>query len=481
MTPDAAPSLPLYQRLADELSTLIRRGQLAPGERLPSVRRMATQRRVSVSTALQTLRTLECSGLVEARPQSGYFVRPRARRFEEPLTSGPPAEAGFVGISGMVARVRAAALDPAIVPLGTASPGAELFPAHRLQQIAASVVRRKPALLTTYGFAPGHPAFRHQLSRRYLEWGVGIAENEFVVTHGCTEAVALALRAVAAPGDTIALESPTYYGTLQAIETMGLKIIEIPTHPREGISLEALDVAIRHHDLKAVVLMANVSNPLGSIMPDERKRTLVSTLEARGIPVIEDDIYGDLHFEPPRPLPLKAFERNGGVMLCSSFSKSLAPGLRVGWIAPGRYLAKIELLKFVNTLTTPEVLQIVLAEFLAQGGYDHHLRKVRRLFANQVRQVTDAIASHFPEGTRVTRPLGGFVVWVELPGRIDTMQLYDAALHQGFSFAPGRLFSASDRYRNCLRLSCGHSWSERTEQAIVRLGQLVREGAGTAS
>ena len=475
MTIDAARSPPIYQRLADELSALIRRGQLASGERLPSVRRMAAQRRISVSTALQTLRTLEYAGLVEARPQSGYFVRPRPRHVEEPSTSGPPAEAGFVGISGMVARVRATALEPSIVGLGTATPAPELFPARRLQRIAASVLRRNPTQLTTYRFDPGNAAFRHQLSRRYLEWGVGIADHEFVVTVGCTEAVALALRAVAAPGDTIALESPSYYGTLQTIETMGLKVIEIPTHPREGISLEALDVAIRHHDVKAVVLMANVSNPLGSIMPDERKRALVATLEARSIPIIEDDIYGDLHFEPPRPLPLKAFEKNGGVILCSSFSKSLAPGMRVGWSAPGRYLAKVELLKFVNTLTTPETPQLVLAEFLGQGGYDRHLRKVRRLFAGQVQRMSDAVAGCFPEGTRITRPLGGFVVWVELPGNVDTMQLYDAAVQQGFTFAPGRLFSAGDRYRNCLRLSCGHPWSERAAQAIARLGKLVRE------
>ena len=464
---------PLYQQLSEELSTLIQRGQLKTGERLPSVRRLAAQRQVSLSTALQALRTLENCGLVEARPQSGYFVRQRAPQLAEPMVSRPPRSAGYVGITGMVAKVREAAQDPKIVPLGTASPAPELFPAQRLQRLFSSVIRRRPLALTTYGFSSGNAAFRHELARRYLEWGVNLAERELVITHGCTEAVGLALRAVSAAGDTIALESPSFYGTLQTIESLKLKVIEIPTHPREGMSLEALEVVLRHHDIKAVVVMANVSNPLGSIMPTERKQKLVAMTETCGIPLIEDDIYGDLAFDQPRPLPLKAFEREGGVMLCSSFSKTLAPGLRIGWIAPGKHLAKIEILKFINTLTTPEVPQVALALYLAAGGYDHHLRKVKRAFAQQVRQMTDAVTASFPEGTRVTRPLGGFVVWAELPGDIDTMRLYDDAVAQGFSFAPGRIFSASERYRNCLRLSCGHPWSPEREQAIVKLGRLI--------
>ena len=463
----------LYQRLADELSELIERGQLKPGERLPSVRRLAIQRRVSLSTVLQTLQVLENNGLVEVRPQSGCYIRGRARRLDEPATSRPPRAPAYVGITGVVAKLREAAQTPGLIGLGTASPSPELFPAQRLQRLLSSVVRRKPALLTTYGFSSGNALFRHQLARRYLEWGVNLDEREFVITHGCTEAVGLALRAVTVAGDTIAIESPTFYGTLQTIESQRLKVIEIPTHPRDGMSLEALDVALRHHAIKAVVVMANASNPLGSTMADERKAQLVQMCESADVPVIEDDIYGDLHFGDVRPVPLKAFERNGGVMLCSSFSKSLAPGLRIGWIAPGRFLAQIEILKFVNTLTTPEAPQLALAAYLAEGGYDHHLRKVRRAFAQQVRQVTDAVTAFFPAGTRVTRPLGGFVIWVELPSALDTTSLYDRAIAEGFSFAPGRIFSASDRYRNCLRLSCGGAWSPEKESAIAKLGRMV--------
>ena len=465
---------PLYERLVQEFAALILEGKLGPGERLPSVRRLASQRRVSISTALQALRSLEDRDLIEAKPQAGYFVRRRASPLEEPTITRPPRVPHYVGIASMVAQVRQAALDPRIVPLGTASPAAELFPAGRLQRIASSVARRDAKVLTTYGFSSGTPALCHQIARRYLEWGVSLAESEFVITHGCTEAMGLALRAVTVAGDTIALESPSYYGTLQIIESLRLQVIEIPTHPREGISLEALDVVLRHHDIKALVVSANASNPLGATMSDARKKSLVETMEAASIALIEDDIYGDLHFGAARPLPLKAFERDGGVMLCSSFSKTLAPGLRIGWIAPGKHLTSVAQLKYVTTLTTPAFPQLVIAEFLAQGGYDRHLRVVRRAFADQVRQMTDAVTAHFPPGTKVTRPLGGFVVWVELPFDIDTMELYDAAVAQGFSFAPGRLFSSTDRYRNCMRLSCGHPWSPEREHAVVKLGQLIR-------
>lgn len=393
-----AAALPLYQQLAHEFAALIGAGELKPGERLPSVRRLAAQRRVSLSTALQTLRSLEDANLIEAKPQSGYFVRRRPAPLGEPATSKPPRVPRYVGVSGMVARVREAALNPRLVPLGTASPAAELFPAQRFQRLAAGVARRQPMVLTTYGFSSGNAAFCHQLARRYLDWGVRIDAGELVVTHGCTEAVGLALRAVAGEGDTIAIESPAYYGTLQTIESQRLKVVEIPTHPRDGISLEALDVIMRYHEIKAVVVSANASNPLGATMNDERKKTLVALTERRGIALIEDDIYGDLYFGSSRPRPLKAFEREGGVLLCSSFSKTLAPGLRIGWIAPGRHLARVAQLKYVSTLTTPEYPQLIVAEFLAQGGYDHHLRKIRRAFAQQVRLMTDTVTAHFSAG-----------------------------------------------------------------------------------
>jgi DNA-binding transcriptional MocR family regulator len=281
---------------------------------------------------------------------------------------------------------------------------------------------------------------------------------------------------VARPGDTIALESPTYFTLLQIIESLGLKALEIPTHPREGISIEALDLATQKPGaVRAVIVMPNFQNPLGGLMPDDAKARMVQLLEARSIPLIEDDIYGDIHFQEQRPRVAKAWDRSGNVLLCSSFTKTVSPGLRVGWIAPGKWYNEVVMLKFINSVATPELPQAAIAEFMATGGYDHHLRRLRAGFARQVLQTTSAIAEFFPKGTKVTRPAGGFVLWVEMPSKVDSLELFRRARDQRISIAPGPMFTTTKRYRNFIRIGCGHPWTARMEMALMRLGQLVAE------
>jgi hypothetical protein len=209
------------------------------------------------------------------------------------------------------------------------------------------------------------------------------------------EALNLCVRAVAKPGDTIALESPTYFGLLQILESMGVKALEIPTHPREGISLEALEFALDRSRIAAVIVMPNAQNPLGFTMSDENKKRLVKMLDKRSVPLIEDDVYGDLYYGDDRPLPAKAFDRTGNVMLCSSFTKTVAPGFRLGWVSPGRLHAQVQMAKFINSVGSPEVLQLVVADFLASGGYDRQLRYLRRVFRDQVSHVSTSSPSTF--------------------------------------------------------------------------------------
>jgi DNA-binding transcriptional MocR family regulator len=282
------------------------------------------------------------------------------------------------------------------------------------------------------------------------------------------------VRAVATPRDTIARDSPTYFGLLQILESMGVKAREIPTHPREGISLEALEFALDRSRIAAVIAMPNAQNPLGFTMSDDNKKRLVKLLDKRGVPLIEDDVYGDLHHGDERPLPAKAFDRSGNVMLCSSFTKTVAPGFRLGWVAPGRWHANVQMLKFINSVGSPELLQMAVAEFLASGGYDRQLRTLRRVFRDQVSHVSAAVSEHFPSGTRSTRPAGGFILWVELPEGCDSEELFRQAIRNNISLGPGVLFSATDRYRNCIRMGCAEPWSPRIEQAIAKLGGLAQ-------
>jgi DNA-binding transcriptional MocR family regulator len=464
----------LYENLAARMAEAIHAGALRAGDRLPSVRRLSTQHRVSIATAVQAYRHLENQRLIEARPKSGYFVLARPSRLGEPATSAPPAAARFVGVSQLVMEVLGAVLDPDVTPLGAACPGPELFPNDKLLRLANLEGRRKPHLLGSYPMSPGNDRLRAMIALRSLDSGCRLSPDEIVVTNGCIEALNLALRAVARPGDTIALESPTYFTLLQIIESLGMKALEIPTHPREGMSIEALDLATQKPGaVKAVIAMPNFQNPLGGLMPDDVKARLVQLLEARGIALIEDDIYGEIHFQEQRPRVAKAWDRSGNVLLCSSFTKTVSPGLRVGWIAPGKWYNEVAMLKFINSVASPELPQAAIAEFMANGGYDHHLRKLRAGFARQVEQTSHAIAEFFPKGTRITRPAGGFVLWLELPPKVDSLELFRRAREHRISIAPGPMFTTTKRYRNCIRIGCGHPWTSRIEMALMRLGQLA--------
>ena len=462
-----------YEQLAAELAGMIASGVLSQGDRLPSVRRLSTERRLSVSTVVQALRQLEERGLVEARPQSGFFVQ-RARAVRaEPMVRSTPEAPMPVDISQRLVRVLRAGAKTGVAPLAAALPAPELLPVAALQRLYAGVARRHPKLLEGGSHInTDEPALVRQLVRRSLAWGGPLPAEEFVITNSCTEALGLCLRAVTKPGDTVAVESPAYYLMLQLLETLGLKALEIPTDPRTGMSVEALDLATRNGGIAACLIVSNGSNPLGCVMPDDRKRQFSALTAARGVAVIEDDIYGDLHLGSERPWPIKAFDKVGNVMLCSSFSKSLSPALRIGFVAAGRHRAAIALQKTITSGGTNPITQHVLAEYLESGAYERHLRTLRRAYQQQVEAMRLAVSRHFPAATRITQPQGGYVLWVELPEGIDTARLYERAISENLAYVPGDLFSASGMYRNCLRLNCGNPHTPEIEDAVRRLGAI---------
>jgi DNA-binding transcriptional MocR family regulator len=464
------------ETVASDISSMISAGTLAAGARVPSVRRMSSQRRVSVSTVVQAYRLLEDRGLIEARPQSGYYVRAKERAMPEPAVSAPPRAPQLVGVHALVSRVLESARQPGMVPLGTALPHPDLVPTAKLRRILTDVARRMPETLSTYAFPPGREDLRRQIALRARDFGVRVDADEIVVTNGCVEAVNLCLRAVAKPGDVIALESPTYFGLLQVIESLGMKALEIPTHPRTGVSLEALELAIDRQKVKACLLMPTVSNPLGSTMSEAAKGRLVRMLAEKGVPLIEDAVYSALHFGDVQPRAAKAYDRTGNVLWCSSFTKTLAPGLRIGWVAPGRYYEQVQMLKFISSVGVSDLPQAAIAAFLESGGYDRLLRGLRKSYRAQVELVTNAVSRYFPSGTRVTRPTGGYVLWIEMPKEIDALALYERALVERISLSPGPMFSASKRYGHCLRLNCGIPWSPHTDGVLRRVGELAAAG-----
>jgi len=465
----------LYKQVALRISELIEHGTLRPGERVPSVRKCSQQQNVSISTVTQAYRLLEDRGVIEARPQSGYYVRPqRWSPPPEPEMSRTALRAVNVRVSDLILEVVKAGRDPNLVRLGATLPSPELFPIKELNRTMAAASRRAPIAAHAYEVPPGNRALRVQVARRAMEAGCTLAPDDIVTTVGVTEALNLCLRAVARPGDVIAIESPTFFNILQIIESLGMRVCEIPTYPREGICLDELEQRLRCCRIKACLFTLNYSNPLGSCMPDEKKKKLVQILSKRQIPLIEDDIYGNLTFDITRPKVAKAFDEEGWVMLCDSFTKTLSPGSRVGWVAPGRFKEQIEFLKFVNTSATASLPQMAIAEFLQNGGFDHHLRKIRRLYCAQMQQMSECICHHFPEGTRITRPSGGMSLWIELPPRVNALTVYRHAMAAGISIAPGQIFSAKQKFENFIRINCGNPWSDVIERAIQKLGEIIR-------
>jgi DNA-binding transcriptional MocR family regulator len=442
---------------------------------------------VSVNTVMEAYARLENSGKVEARPQSGYYVRSRMPEPGPGVAKDGADEdpvACCVSIEEGPMRIMRTLADPSVVPLGGGIPNSDLLPVDRLNRMLAGEARRFPIQSVSYTGPRGTDRLRIQIAKRSLSYGCAFSQEEIVVTSGCVEAVTLALQATCRPGDTVAIASPVYYTFLHSIQWMGLKVLEIPSTPKEGMSVDVLSYAIRNNPVHACIVISNFNNPLGSVMPDERKRELVALLAQHDIPLVEDDVYGDLAFGPDRPSAVKAYDEKGGVLYCSSFSKTLAPGYRVGWIAPGKHLRKVMQLKSLLNIATATPTQLAIAEFLTSGGYDHHLRAIRRVYGRQMEKVRGAVSRYFPAGTRVTRPEGGFVLWVEMPEGVDSMRLHEEARKKGIGIAPGSLFSTGGRYGNCLRLNAAF-WSERTEQALETLGglaeKLTLEKAGSPS
>jgi DNA-binding transcriptional MocR family regulator len=464
----------LYEQAADYIHNLIQQGTLKSGDRLPSVRNLRQQLSISTSTVLEAYRLLEDRGLISVRPQSGYYVRPTALHSDEPDVTAPPQQIYSVDTS-LAFRLMNAIQDPQILKLGAAIPSPDHLPLTPLNRLMNQVTRQQAARAHAYDVPPGCPELRYEIAKRMLTAGCSINPDHIVTTNGTFEAVYLSLRAVTRPGDTVAIESPTYYGLLEALEILHLNVLELPTHPQDGISISDFKQALEQQSITACILVSNFSNPLGGCMSDAKKKQLVDVLDAHEIPLIEDDVYGDLFFEGSRPKAIKAFDTKGLVLYCASFSKTISPGLRVGWAIAGQYQPQVERLKWVLNQTTAIAPQLTLAAFLANGGYDRHLRQLRRKYQTQVAQMTQSIGQYFPFGTKITRPKGGHVIWLELPPPFDALQLYEAALEKQISIAPGIIFSASRGYRNCFRLNCAFEWSETIEQAIQTLGQLAQQ------
>jgi len=465
----------LYQQIATALSAQISHGIFQPGEKIPSLRKVAHQHGVSLATAQAAYHLLEKRGIIESIPQSGYYVsRHVATAAHEPAMAKDLTLPTSVSVLTNITRIFQRCEQPGVINLAMASPAPEYLPRRQLQKVLGKLARERMDDIVVAQFPPGNEMLRREIAKSMAQGGCTVPYNGIVITHGCQEALTLSLSAVSERGDTIAVETPTFVGLLHVIETLGLKALEIPTHPQDGISLDALELALEQWQIKACALIPSFNNPLGSHMPTEKRQQLMALLVRHDVPLVEDDLFGDLAHNGHRTPACKSFDKDGRVLYCSSVSKSIAPGLRVGWVAPGRYLSKIESLKSSANYGDTAISQMAVAEMMASGGYNRHIRRIQREFSLQMQHVSSLINRHFPTGTTITRPHGGYILWVGLDPAINTLELHQAAIEQGIGIVPGSLFSASGRYSNHIRINCALPRDKRVEAAFKTLGRLIK-------
>ncbi len=468
-----------YVQLIDQIEAQIGSGHYRPGEKLPSIRRLHHQTGYSISTVYRAYIELENRGLVEARIKSGYYVRSSPHTvLATPTYRRHRPRPKKVALKTLAREIVRAMGDPRMIQLGGTLTAPSLLPTKSLCRIVKGMAASKmQPMLSTYADPGGCAALKSQIAKRLLTVPGLRTADDLLITNGCIEAVSLCLRAVAGPGDTVMVESPTYPWFLQVIEDLNMLALEVPTDPVSGIDLAAMAQALDASRVKACLLVPNFQNPLGYRMAREHKRKLVEMTARRGIAVIEDDIHGDLYFEGPRPTILNSFDRSGRVLCCSSFSKTLAPGLRIGWVLPGRYAAAVKRLKLDMNISSPALNQHALAVFLETEGYERHLRRLRQALKTQAAQLALAVTRYFPRGTKTSLPRGGLTLWVEFKSGVNGMDLFHYARRQGIAILPGSICSVTDRYRHCIRLSFGFPWSEKLETAVKKLGDFVAAGA----
>lgn len=462
----------LYQQVTELITHQIDLGTLRPGDRLPSLRHLSHSLNLSLPTVKQGYQELERQGLVESRPQSGFYVlgqqrNPMVRTVRRRICR--PAE---VCCRTLIERVHEGIHRPGYIPLGVANPSMARPAAKALHRSMKRVMARAEERSLSYAPVTGEPALRRQIAFRYLDLGGNVDPDDVIITNGAQEALTIALLAVAQKGDVIAVESPTYFGILELIESLGMLALEIETSPVTGVSCEVLRSALERHDIKACLFTSAVNNPLGSVSTDEHRKSLVAMLEERGIPLIEDDVYGDLVFDGPRPTPSQFFSRENLVLTCGSFSKTVAPGYRIGWLLPGRFSETSRRFKRAFSCSSGLLQQMTLAEFISAGDYDRHLKTLRQVLKLNCERMRALISTDFPDNTRVSQPRGGSVLWLELP-KTNTTRLFERALEHGISVCPGLIFSPTGRYQNFVRLSYGIPWDDTVIAAIRELGEIV--------
>ena len=462
-----------YENLVTQLKHQIESGVWQAGDKLPSLRKQAEQSGLSLMTVVHAYQMLESQGWVQSKSRSGYSVSPRTELPHSTETKSIHSIES-IDINDFIFDVLQASRNPRMISFGYAYPDPALYPRQQLVKSLSAAAKSLTISTALDNLPPGNEKLRSIIAKRYAAKGMNISPDEIVITAGALEALSLSLQSVTQPGDWVIVESATFYGALQTLERLGLKALFIRTDPKYGMDLQSLETALQSHPVKACWMMTNMQNPLGYTLSADKKEQLTALLAKYQVPLIEDDVYSELYNDEEPPLPAKAYDAPN-VMHCSSFSKSLVAGFRIGWVAAGKQALNIQKLQLMSTITTSVPIQLALANYLQTRNYEHHLRQLRKKLYIRKQQTVRCLKQYLPDNVNIHANAGGYFIWVELPKQVNTLKLYQQALSNMITIAPGKMFSSSDEFAHCFRLNTSFELTESRTRAIKTLADLIAQ------
>lgn len=465
----------LYKNLADTVAIQIENGAYKPGDCLPSIRAFCDQHQVSMSSGVRTYRELEQRGLVNALDRSGYYVNQTRLPADTPLAGKSGASPVSVHSSAGHLRLFELANEAGILDLATAKPAADLTLARELEKSSKRVWREKRLRSVEPIFPPGSEELRRLIAQRMCLEGCRVTPEDIVITGGFQSAMFLALDLLTHPGDVVAVESPTDYGVLELIEQLGLRALPIPTDPGYGISMNAIELACQQWDVRAFIVVPNYNNPMGFCMFDQCKQRIVEAAKRYAIPVIENDEFGCFRDQNRRPLAIKAWDDDGFIYHCGSLTQAFGSSFGLGWLVlPKQRSTEVRRRQYSQNICVDTHAQLVAADVISRVAMDRFYNNISVEYDRRTSLLARSIYDHFPHGTRISRPCGGYLLWVELPMEIDMADLLDDALSVGISFSPGKLFSTNGQFKHCMRLSSAPISTSSKLMGIRRFADLIQ-------
>lgn len=466
-----------YQQLANSMMEKIQSGELQQGQRLNSLRQFALQHQVSLNTVKSCYALLEAQGWIEAKEKVGYFVKAPPYETILSLPKHPDFSASAREVSNLdlQIQIQQAAINSQLIQLGSIQLSPSLIPVQALRRSVQRALKHAKPEDFLYSDRQGHLSLRQALSAHWSEDVFFIAPSQIYISNGCMPALSVLLQNLTDVNDAVIVPTPNYNGQLQLLALLKRKIIEIPANTA-GFDLARLEQAMQQPNAKVCLLTANYQNPLGFCLSHAEKEQIAKLAEKYQCTIIEDDIYAECTYAEQRPLPIQYWDRAGYVVYCGSVSKSLSSAYRVGWFCLPERLQHLHAKIMLQNVIVNTPLQLGLADLIHSRAYRKHLNQLKPILKQQVqayRQYIHTAFSGIPIG--ISQPAGGYVLWLQFPEEIDSIEMYDFAQRQGINIVPGLVFGEDARYNNCVRFNAGHELSEEICQAIQCLADWVKQ------